>query len=130
MDCPPRLSPRAARLLAALRDAGAVCPARALTDRALAQLTDIAQRDIVNVAAELLAAGVLSLATCAPPAGRFVLLDGADLAPAYAYLRSLERRAKAVLARRRDLRLAISAAERRRSPDSRGQLSLFGVSHA
>lgn len=114
------LSTNAQRLLTALRLNGASHKTRAITDKRLSEIMGIPDRHIIDAAGELLRAGVLCLAN---GEGRFIT---EDIAEAKRYERSLRSRALKVLMRRRDLRAAIRTAERKQSPDSTGQLALFG----
>jgi hypothetical protein len=136
----PPLSVSALRLLAALQETPCRCrscagrtdilPAapghavRVLPDRELARSARLPQRDIIDLADELLAAGHIVIARCAPPMGRWLLPPGADLAPAREYLAQLHGRGLKVLARERRLRRAIELAEQRRDPETSGQLKL------
>jgi len=120
------LSPEAQRLLDALRTArDRHGPGQPLTDARLAQAVGVPVRRVIDLAYELIAAGHLVVASCdriAP--GRFLLLPGDDLRPAWQYLRVLESRGRKVFTRLQHFRTALEAAERTTAVDTRGQLSL------
>lgn len=112
-----QLSTAAVRLLSALRRHGARSSEAALTDARLAELTHLPEREIIDAAAELLAAGVLCLAG---PRGRWL----GSLPEARRYRDALRRRGRAVLHRLQLVDSAIRRAEAGRSPDDLGQLAL------
>lgn len=104
----PPLATNAIRLLEALTAAQAYAPARALTDRQLAEACSLPARAIIDAAGELLDVGYLVVASCGTPPGRWLFSrvhsDPADLRHARAYLQSLNRRAMRILHRRRTVR--------------------------
>ena len=101
------LSIAATRLLTSLR-----ARAAPQTDAALAVATGLPERDVIDVADELLIAGYLVCATSASPSGRWL----GTIEHARQYDRVLRMRALKILVRRRHLRQAIARA--------RGQLAL------
>lgn len=107
------MTPAARSLAAALRELGATTPARAVTDAQLARAIDVPHRQVADLAGELLAAGVLVVASTGEPAGRFVIEPGADLSPALEYLDVLRGRAIAVLTRRAAVKRIIAARQGR-----------------
>lgn len=118
--------PRSSALLALLRRARTIYGiGYPLTDAALAQQLGVPPREVIDLAAALIAAGWLVVASCRRDRpGRYLLLPGDDLRAAHDYLASLDRRGVRVLARRSAFRRALDAAEAGQSPDSRGQLAL------
>lgn len=118
----PQLSPAAHQLLLRLRDRNADCPGRAIPDHELAALTNIPQRDIIDVHGELIEAGFLALA-CGQ--GRYIArLDG-NLHQAEKYCEDLHKRSAKIHARAHKLKANIEAAKRMQRPaDSRGQMNL------
>jgi hypothetical protein len=108
------LSANALALLTLLKAHGATAPARALTDRQLAPLLDLPERDIIDLAGELLDAGHPVAAVCTGRPGRFIA-ERHDLRE---YVLSLRRRALKVLRR-------YSAAKRALQRIESGQLPLF-----
>jgi len=104
------LSPEADRLYGYLMERA---PSRDLArrDAVIAAALDLDVRHIIDLADELLAVGFLVLAETAPPAGRWLLMPGDDLAPAHRYARSLRSRALAIMLRARRVRTAIAAAQ-------------------
>ncbi|MDX2197945.1 MAG: hypothetical protein SF069_03120 [Phycisphaerae bacterium] len=116
------LSVGAQRLLTALTELNATAPERAVTDRVLAEHTRLLERHIIDHAFELIEHGWLILAQTTRPPGRYLT---ADLDLARRYERSLGSRAKEVLIRRRALRRAIAAHERKRRTESNGQGRLW-----
>lgn len=125
-SAPPTLSIGAQRLLRLLLEASAHRPDRAIKDAVAAPLIGCRERDVIDFAAELIDADWLICATCKPPFGRFVVRSCDDLAPAYEYYRSLRERTRAVGMRSWRIRRAIRLCESHRSPDTRGQLGLWG----
>jgi hypothetical protein len=123
-QAPIPLSDRAAQLLGLLTWLHHSHPGEPIPDRQIANCS-LRRREVIDLAAELLAHGHLVIASCdgARP-GRFLLTSGDDLAPAYSYLKSLRHRALMIFRRYRDLKRALRLAESHRSPDSRGQLCL------
>ena len=118
------LSPNALRLLEALHREAAYGPAWAVKQATLAELIDRPVREIVILAAELLEAGILVLATCGDPPGCFLLRLEDDLTPAQTYLKSLRQRALSVLGRYRLVKGAIEHYELQRRRGLDGQLTL------
>ena len=126
-DCqsnPPCSHDAQALLLALQLHRGRVGVGKPLTDRELAGRIGVAQRAVIDLAAELIEAGYLVIATCDSSApGRCLLLPTDDLAPVYQYYKDLKDRGVAVLHRARALGAALRAAERQRNPASNGQLN-------
>ena len=114
---PAGLSEGAIRLLAFLRDSRARDESTAVTHAQVTQCAGLPHRDVIDFAAELLAAGYLVLACSA---GVYLIEPQdsrpASLAPAWAYAAALKRRAKMVLLRRRRLLRAIDLVESGRAP--------------
>lgn len=120
------MSQGAVRLLRALREHGATRRAAALTDARLAELTGLAARELVDLSFELIEHGWLVLAETVAPPGRWLLEPGADLAPARAYLDSLQERSVAIFRRRAAVRACIERYESLAQTAAPGaQLGLF-----
>lgn len=121
------LSTGACTLLAALR-AHAHSVLAAQTDRRLAELTGLPQRDLVEYALELLEHGYIVVASCAHPMGRYlvdpVTATDRELDDARIYADKLDKRGVRVLHRARELRRAIEQSEQARRQRADGQLNL------
>jgi len=81
--CPPWLwskiaqcSVDAIKVLAALDAREAYSPARAITDKKLAALTGLPERDIIDLTGALIDAGLPIVALTVPPFGRYIVLPG------------------------------------------------------
>lgn len=111
----PELSTNAVRLLSALRSHDCYSPRKALPDHKLAEHCRLPQRAIIGAAGELLDAGILCLASCHAPAGRYLLRPTDDLEPARAYLASLRRRALSIFRRYSALKRAVERCEIQRA---------------
>jgi len=120
----PTLSPPARRLLDYLQ---LYCcgPAQAKPDRLIADVLDCPERQIIDLAGELLEAGYMVLASCQSPCGRYLLDERGDLEPGHEYVRSLRSRALWILRRYKRAKNAVAAAEARRLVETTGQRRLF-----
>jgi len=108
----PELSPRARHLLLELNIQRAHHGAGAMVkDKDLAKSVHAPERDIVDLAGELIDAGHLVMASCdSNNPGRCLLKRGDDLQPALDYLESLHERGVKILSRERRFRDALEAA--------------------
>jgi hypothetical protein len=123
------LSADARRLLEHLRR-WATEPDRAQTDRELAAVLNLPQRDLVDLADELLRHGHMVIARTGAPPGRWILLDGdpdqAHWFQAREYAAGLDARAKGIHARAKHAREALATLEARRQVEpTTGQGRLF-----
>jgi hypothetical protein len=108
----PELSPRARALLLELRiQRVRHGPGAMVKDKDLAKSVHVSERDVIDLAGELIDAGYLVPASCdVSNPGRCLLKPGDDLMPAVEYLKVLRSRGVKVLWRRRRFRDALRAA--------------------
>jgi len=114
-------SPNASRLLEILTRQ-APCRERAIPDRELARMIECPERDVIDLATELLAAKHAVIAETAPPFGRWLATRMSDLPAARTHANSLGRRGVRILRRRKLLRAAIEATRARLIEDHRQAL--------
>ena len=118
------LSTTATRLHSALRTGGATTRAGALTDQRLAELTALNVRDQIDAARELLNAGIIVLAACEPPYGRWL----GTLAEALAYRDKLLHRVKTTAGRISALDVAIRKNQGQLEFQGTGSTGTLGLS--
>ena len=122
------VSEKARRVLSALLAARADAPERAVTDREIALRAGVAQREVIDLAEELVAIDVAVLATCGRKRagtagkGRFICLrpDWVRL-----YAEKLHKRAKSIHGRAAAYSSLAARLEAKRTTETTGQRRLF-----